>query len=175
MLFVVAEERIEGSAENGIQLFEQKRWAEAQVAFLASAKTQNDNVLAYFYLGRLAFREEDSDSATNWFEKSVELEKHNSNFHLRLGRAYGRQAERALVWHRLFLARKVRQQFEKAVSLDVDNVPARWDLMEYYLRAPRFLGGSWEKAKAEAHAIEQRNASEGKEAWRLITELEDKS
>jgi hypothetical protein len=31
------------------------------------------------------------------------------------------------------------------------------------------------RQKAEAREIEQRDAAEGKEAWRLITELEEKS
>ena len=172
---VAAEDRLKGPVQNGIGLFEQGRWAEAHTVFLAAVKIHPDNVLAYFYLGRIAFREEDYDSAVAWFEKSAELENHNSNFHLWLGRAYGRQAEQAFVWQQLFLARKARKQFEKAVALDADNVPARWDLMEYYLRAPRFLGGSWDKAKAEAHEIERRDAAEGKEAWQLITELEEES
>ena len=172
---VAAEERLEGLVQNGIALFEQEHWVEARTIFLASVKTHPGNALASFYLGRIAFCEEDYASAVEWFEKSAELEKQNSNFHLWLGRAYGHQAEQAFVWQQLFLARKVRKQFEKAVALDADNVLARWDLMEYYLKAPRFLGGSWDKAKAEAREIEQRDAAEGKEAWRLITELEEKS
>jgi tetratricopeptide (TPR) repeat protein len=172
---VAAEERLEGPVQNGIALFEQEQWAAARTVFVAVVEIHPENALANFYLGRIAFHEEDYDAAVEWFKKAAELEKRNSNFHLWLGRAYGYQAQQAFVWQQLFLARKVRKQFEKAVALDADNVLARWDLMEYYLKAPRFLGGSWEKAKAEAHEIEQRDAAEGKEAWRLIAELEGKS
>jgi tetratricopeptide (TPR) repeat protein len=172
---VAAEDRLEGPLQNGIRLFEQEQWAEARTIFLAAIKTQPENALVHFYLGRIAFQGENYDTAVEWFEKAAELEKDNSTFHLWLGRGYGYQAEQAFVWQQLFLARKVKKQFEKAVALDADNVLARWDLMEYYLKAPRFLGGSWDKAKAEAREIEQRDAAEGKEAWRLIAELEGKS
>lgn len=167
-----AEERLAGPVQNGIALFEQEQWAEARTVFLAVVETHPESALANFYLGRIAFRGDDYDAAVEWFEKATELEKRNSNFHLWLGRAYGYQAQQAFIWQQLFLARKVKKQFEKAVALDTDNVLARWDLMEYYLKAPRFLGGSWEKAKAEAREIQQRDTAEGKKAWRLIAELE---
>ena len=183
LLSAAAEERLAGPGQNGLALFEQnglalfeqEQWAAARTVFLALVKTYPENAQAHFYLGRIAFREEDYTAAVEWFEKAAELEKRNSNFHLWLGRAYGYQAQQVSLWQQLFLARKVKKQFEKAVALDADNVLARWDLMEYYLKAPRFLGGSWEKAKAEAREIQQRDAAEGKEAWRLIADLERKS
>ena len=166
-----AEERL----EDGTALFEQEKWPEARQFFSSFLMRRPTNAQAHFYLGRIAFGEEDYDTAVEWFEKAAELEKRNSNFHLWLGRAYGYQAQQAFVWQQLFLTRKVRQQFEKAVALDADNVAARWDLMEYYLKAPSFLGGSGEKAKTQAREIEQRDADEGKEAWRLIAEIEAES
>lgn len=175
LLSAAAEERLAEPGQNGLALFEQEQWAAARTVFLALVKIHPENAQAHFYLGRIAFREEDYDTAVEWFEKAAELEKRNSNFHLWLGRAYGYQAQPASLWRQLFLARKVKKQFEKAVALDADNVLARWDLMEYYLKAPRFLGGSWEKAKAEAREIQQRDAAEGKEAWLLIADLERQS
>lgn len=159
----------------GIQLFDNKQWAEAWQFFSAVTTEQPQSALARFYLGRITFAEGQYDAAANWFEQAVELEDENSDFHLWLGRAYGHQAQSAFVWRQLFLARKVKQQFEQAVTLDPDHVAARWDLMEYYLKAPGFLGGSWDKAKAQAREIEQRDALEGKEAWQLIAELEEES
>ena len=44
--------------------------------------------------------------------------------------------------------------------------------MEYYAKAPGFLGGSRDKAKIQAREIARRDAAEGKAAWRLIAETE---
>ena len=48
---------------------------------------------------------------------------------------------------------KARQNFEKAVELDSRNLEAVNDLFEYYLDAPGFLGGGFEKATALAKRI----------------------
>jgi hypothetical protein len=40
--------------------------------------------------------------------------------------------------------------------------------MEYYLKAPGFLGGSEEKAREQAAAIAERDARQGLQAWRMI-------
>lgn len=159
----------------GIRLVENEQWAEAWQFFSAAAAKQPENALARFYLGRITFAEGQYEAAATWFERAVALEEKNPDFHLWLGRAYGYQAQSAFVWRQLFLARKVRQQFEQAVKLDPDHVAARWDLMEYYLKAPGFLGGSWDKAKTQAREIEHRDPQEGRQAWQLIAELAGES
>jgi cytochrome c-type biogenesis protein CcmH/NrfG len=166
-----AEERL----EDGLALFEQQRWAEAQQFFSGLLSRHPTDARAHFYLGRIAFGQQDYDTAVVRFETAVGLQQHNASFHLWLGRAYGRQAQHAFVWQQLWLARKVRQQFETAVALDPDSVAARWDLMEYYLKAPGFLGGSRDKAKTQAREIQRRDAAEGKKAWRLIAETAPQS
>jgi hypothetical protein len=50
------------------------------------------------------------------------------------------------------MAKKTRKEFEKAVELDEKNYNALEDLMQYYLEAPGFLGGS----KKKANEIEKR-------------------
>jgi tetratricopeptide (TPR) repeat protein len=45
------------------------------------------------------------------------------------------------------------------VELDTSNVDARSDLAEYYLEAPGFLGGSKDKARAQAEQLATYNAS----------------
>src|SRR5437868_595108 len=57
------------------------------------------------------------------------------------------------------LAKKVRQEFERAVELDASNVDARSDLAEFYIEAPAFMGGGKNKARREAEAIAQHDAA----------------
>jgi hypothetical protein len=75
---------------------------------------------------------------------------------------------RANILRQPFLAWKVKEHFERAVTLDPGNLAARADLMEYYLKAPGFLGGSEEKARAQAAEIAARDAQQGLQAWRMI-------
>jgi tetratricopeptide (TPR) repeat protein len=66
------------------------------------------------------------------------------------------------------LAGKTRTAFEKAVELDPNNLEARSALVEYYLRAPGFLGGGEEKARAQAEEIARRDPVLGHRSRALI-------
>src|SRR5258708_29669926 len=78
-----------------------------------------------------------------------------------LGRAYGRRAETSSMITAPGLATKARQYFERAAQLNPDNLEAQSDLFEYYLEAPGFLGGGFDKASAVAEQISRLNKVEG--------------
>jgi len=65
----------------------------------------------------------------------------------------GRKAEVANPFTAFNLARRVKTEFERAVTLDANNLPARSDLSEFYLEAPGFLGGDKNKAKQQADYV----------------------
>jgi tetratricopeptide (TPR) repeat protein len=48
----------------------------------------------------------------------------------------------------------MREQVERAVQLNGNNIDARTDLAEFYLEAPSFMGGGKDKAVAQANSIE---------------------
>jgi Flp pilus assembly protein TadD len=100
----------------------------------------------YFMLG-------DYKRATEFFEKALALSPDNSDYHLWLGRAWGRRAETGGWLTAGFNASKARQCFERAVALDPRNREAKNDLFSFYLNAPGFLGGGIEKAEAIARSI----------------------
>jgi tetratricopeptide (TPR) repeat protein len=108
---------------------------------------------AYNFLCRVYFQLELWDNAVRMGEKSVALEPDNSSYHMWLGRALGRKAEVANPFAAFGLARKVRAEFERAVALDGDNLPARSDLSEFYMEAPGFLGGDKNKARLQAEFV----------------------
>jgi tetratricopeptide (TPR) repeat protein len=70
-----------------------------------------------------------------------------------LGRAYGKRAETSNLLIAPSLASKARQAFEQSVMLDPNNSDALSDLFDYYLDAPGFLGGGYDKAVVVAHKI----------------------
>jgi len=55
------------------------------------------------------------------------------------------------------LAGRIRRAFERALELDPDNADARIGLLEFYLQAPRFMGGSFEKARALTDDLRRRD------------------
>ena len=76
----------------------------------------------------------------------IEAQPDDSELHHLLGKAYGRQAEQAVFWQAMGLAKKAKRCFERAVALDGGNIAAIEDLIRYYEAAPGFLGGSQRKA-----------------------------
>jgi tetratricopeptide (TPR) repeat protein len=124
------------------------------------AQSPND-ARAYNLLCRVYYQLELWDDAVRMAEKSVALDPQNSSYHLWLGRAMGRKAETANPFTAFNLARKVKVEFERAVSLDGNNVSARADLSEFYLEAPSFLGGDKKKARQQADFISRQDPARG--------------
>jgi tetratricopeptide (TPR) repeat protein len=99
--------------------------------------------------------------AIDHFEKAVDQQPSNSNYALWLGRGWGRRAETSNPLFAAGYASKARQWFEKAVQLDDKNQEALSDLFDYYLEAPGFMGGGFDKAQRIADRIAAMDAAEG--------------
>jgi tetratricopeptide (TPR) repeat protein len=108
--------------------------------------------------------------ATEILERAVARDPGNSDFHLWLGRAYGRRAETSNLLMAPGYAKKAHQHFETAVRLNPMNLDAQSDLFEYYLEAPGFLGGGYDKAVAKAADLARINPAEGYSAEAKLAE-----
>jgi Flp pilus assembly protein TadD len=124
----------------------------------------------YELMGRNYYGQGEFKKATEVLEKAVALQPGNSGFSLWLGRAYGRRAETSSMITAPGLANKARQFFEKAAQLNPDNLDAQSDLFEYYLEAPGFLGGGFDKASATAARIARISPAEGHWAQAKLAE-----
>jgi tetratricopeptide (TPR) repeat protein len=103
-----------------------------------------------FLVGRNYFMLADFKKATDYLQKANTAQPDSSEYLDWLGRAYGRRAELSNPLLAPALASKARQAFERAVELDSTNRDALSDLFEYYLNAPHFLGGGYDKATGVA-------------------------
>ena len=99
--------------------------------------------------------------AVEFLNKAVQMEPENANHNLWLGRAYGRKAEVDFPLTAPRDASKARAFLERALELDPDSSEATDDLFEYYLQAPGFLGGGFDKAARMAEKIAKRDPAEG--------------
>ena len=121
-----------------------------------------------FASGKQALLRNDAEKAADIFERLVKAKPDVAEYHFWLGRAYGAEAQKANMFSAAGLATKVRSEFERAVQLDPNSTDARFGLIEYYMQAPGFLGGSAEKARQQADEIRKRDALEGHRAFALI-------
>lgn len=128
------------------------RWALA-VAVLLPATATAQTAADHFRAGRAAMDSNKADAAVKEFETAVSQEGANADYHLWLGRALGTVAQNASVLRQPFLAKRVKSEFERTVALDPANVGAHEGLVQFYLQAPGFMGGSIGKAREQAEAI----------------------
>lgn len=151
-----------------VDLYGQRKNAEAKAAFEKLVAADTKNAEAWHYLGQLALRADDHETAVKHAEKSVALDPNSSLFHLRLGDAYGRTAQKAGVLSKMSWAGKCRDAYQKAVQLDPKNVDARFAVMGFYQQAPGIVGGGMDKAYAEAAEIQKLDAARGREAYERL-------
>lgn len=118
--------------------------------------------------GRAAMSKNDADGAVAAFEQAVARQPNNADYHFWLGSAYGNQAMKASLFKQASLAKKTKEEFERAVELDPNHVEARLGLVDYYLLAPGFMGGGEDKAQAQANELRKRDALAGHRAWARI-------
>jgi tetratricopeptide (TPR) repeat protein len=110
-------------------------------------------------LSRAYYAIEDWDNAVRTGERAVSLRPDNANYHLWLAREYGEKAADSNPLKAAGIARKAKNEFERAVRLDPTNVQGRADLSEYYVEAPAIMGGGLDKAREQAMVMEKYDAA----------------
>jgi tetratricopeptide (TPR) repeat protein len=159
--------------EQAQKLFDSQKYAEAAQLITPIGKREAP---AAFLLGKIALQQNDASKAVDWLEQAVELNPRSSEYYDWLGKAYGTQAEHASKLKQPFLARKTKAAWEKAMELDPKNIEARQDMIQYYLQAPGFVGGSKEKALATALEIKKLNPYRGAfVVVNVCTEMKDQA
>jgi tetratricopeptide (TPR) repeat protein len=111
--------------------------------------------------GQAAMKAGDYDKAIDIFKQAVAKSPKNPDAHFHLGEAYGSAAEQASMFSQASLAGKCRDEFETAVALNPNHIDAREGLIDFYLLAPGFMGGSEQKALIQAQEIKKRDPLHG--------------
>ena len=125
-------------------------------SFSSFANEETDSDAEDDYLqGQIFYEEEKFDAAVDKFSKAISQSPDDSRYHHWLAKTYGELAETSGWFKAMRLAEKSKESLERAVELDPENVAALTDLMKYYKQAPRFLGGSDEKAREISKRLEK--------------------
>lgn len=143
------------SVDEGVVLMSTRKYADAKVIFESILKKDNKNAAAHYRLGQIFMSNQflDADEAVDHMEEAVDLNPQSADYHYGLGAALGIKARDAGVIKQAFLAPRVKGAFEKAVQLNPSLVEAHAGLVEYYRRAPGFMGGDMAKAWSEAEVV----------------------
>ncbi len=131
------------------------------VSEAVTALSSHDDAQSLNLMSRAYFAMERWDEAVKYGERAVNLEPQSATYHLWLGREYGRKAGASNPLSAAGLAKKAKNEFERAVQLDPADVPARVNLAQYYTEAPGFMGGGLDKATAQAVAVQSLNPAMG--------------
>lgn len=145
--------------------------ADDALGMLDTALQRNSNDAQALNLRcRVYFAERRWDAAIQSCEQAVKLDGGNSSYRLWLGRAYGEKADRVAFFTAYRMAKQIRAEFEQAVNLDGKNIGALTDLGEYYIEAPAFLGGGYDKAEALAVRLDSLSPLDAMEMRARIAE-----
>jgi tetratricopeptide (TPR) repeat protein len=148
---------IAAAADSPSDLLAAGRVDDAIITINGKLNNAPNDAASHNLLCRAYFAVSNWDRAISACERAVSLQPNSSEYHLWLGRSYGEKADASSFLTAAGLAKKVRNEFERAVQLDPGNVPARVDLAEFYLEAPGIVGGGQDKARAQADLVAKLN------------------
>lgn len=137
-----------------IRDLQQGRADHAMAVLQPAIESESGDAEAQQLLCRVALQIERWDAAVAACEKAVYLDSASSDNHLWYGRALGEKADRASFIKAYGLAKRVKAEFETAVSLDPRNAEALSDLGDYYTEAPAIVGGGKDKAEGVAGKLD---------------------
>lgn len=149
------------TVEKAKALWEKKNYAEAKKVLLTVKEDSKEYAEAQFYLGRVSFDEGKYEDAEEFFEEAIDKNDKVADYHNWYGNALGNIAGNANMLKQGMLAPKMKAAWEKAVALKADMIEPRQSLIQYYLQAPGFMGGSVDKAKEMAREIIKLKPAEG--------------
>ncbi len=135
--------------------------ARAAPAIAALVKANPDSAPVRVLQARLLLQQGKADDAIDAASEAVELAPDDAQAHYWLGNAYGNQIGRVNSMSQAFMAPKLREAFERAITLDPNLHDARASLMEFYLQAPAIVGGGVDKARAQAAELARRDPPRG--------------
>lgn len=174
LLFSITLSTTAQNLNEGIRLYKDGQLDNAKAELKGYKSKSPEYEKAQYYLGRIAFDQEELSDAIDHFKEAIEKNDQSADYYTWLGNAYGVYAQSASKIRQGFLAPKIRKNYEKAVALDPKSLDAQWGLIEYYTQAPGFMGGSMEKATETANVIMTFNEREGYRALATVYQRDEK-
>lgn len=154
--------------DTGIRLYQNKQFDLAGETFDKIKSSDPAYAEARYYLGRIAFDEEEYDDAWDYFKEASKADDQQAKYFTWIGNSIGTMAQSAGKLRQARLAPKIKNAYKKAAALDPKDMDAQWGLVQFYTQAPGFMGGSYEKAEIAARAILKVDKVEGHDALATV-------
>lgn len=161
ILLISSQAIAQTNIEKAKKLWDSKNNSEAKKILSAIDSDNKDYAAAQYYLGRISASENNFEEASDYFEEAVDANDKVAEYYTWLGNMYATIAQNANPISQGMLAPKMRNAWEKSIELDPNNLDSRRSLIQYYLQAPSFMGGSFEKAKEMAMQIMKLKPADG--------------
>ncbi|XCF06127.1 tetratricopeptide repeat protein [Tamlana crocina] len=153
-------------------LFENKQFKLAEKQVSEVLKDNPKNLQAIELLGDAYSHQKKWDAAIEEYNKLVEADPKNANYHYKYGGALGMKALENKMKSIGFIG-DVKEAFLTAAELDPNHMGARWALVELYMQLPGILGGSKSKALKFANELEALSKVDGYLSKGYIYEYDD--
>ena len=145
-----------------IALFDAKRVPEARAQLADLVAREPKNPRALWYLGQCELKMQRRGAAADILARAAELAPADAEILADYGSAsLLRATELGVTFSAIGYARRGRTALEQAVKLDPTNIDYREGLVQFYTRAPGFVGGDFARAYAHIAEIEKRDPSRG--------------
>ena len=142
-------------------LIEEGHWKRARPLAEQQYAAHPGDAQAAYQLAQVKEAFGDLDGALPLAEKAVSLEGSNAAYHYQLAAVCGEKADKASFFQKASWAKRFKAEADKAAALDPKNVDTRFALIEFYLQAPRLMGGDKSKAREMADEIAKANVGQG--------------
>ena len=145
-----------------ITLFDAKRVPEAREQLVPLVAREPKNIRALWYLGQCELKMQHRGVAADLLARAAELAPDNPKILADYGSAsLLRATELGISFSAIGYARRGRTALEQAVKLAPDNIDYREGLVQFYTRAPGFVGGDFARAYQHSAEIAKRDPARG--------------
>lgn len=144
----------------GLDLFEARKYAEAQEFFERLSPKYPDHAHLAYCMGRSYYQSRQIKASIEFLEKAVELDEKKAEFHYLLGMAYVSYLNDVGMFRKMGLAKKMKKAFFAAVDLDGGHKESQVAVIGFYLNAPGIAGGSLEEGARCLAILKQRYPDE---------------
>ncbi|WP_034043444.1 tetratricopeptide repeat protein [Wocania ichthyoenteri] len=154
-------------------LFQKKEFEKAEEIVSDYLQNNPNNIKAIEFLGDAYGHQKKWDDAINQYQKLVNINKNNANYHYKYGGALGMKALSINKLKALSIISDVKKAFLKAAELDKNHIDTRWALVELYMQLPGILGGSKNKSLEFAQQLVNLSKVDGYLAKGYVYEYDD--
>jgi tetratricopeptide (TPR) repeat protein len=155
------------------KLFENKQYSKAETLLKTALNTSPNDRTLMELMGDAYGYQEKWDDAIEYYEKLVEIDDNNADYHYKYGGAMGMKALIVNKFRALGLIGDVKKSFKRAAELDPNHIDVRWAMVELYMQLPGIIGGSKRTSMKYADELENLSKVDGYLAKGYIHEYDD--